>query len=213
MLNVIFEDQNLIVLIKPVGVSSEDGMVAAIREHLGNTDAYVGIIHRLDTAVSGVMVYAKTKIAAADLSRQIQDGVFIKKYLAVVSGAPEKDNGRYEDLLFKDSSKNKSFVVKRERKGVKKASLSYNVLGEHQLDNGNISLVKIQLHTGRTHQIRVQFSSRKMPLLGDKKYGSRIDCPIALFSHSLTFTHPEAEEVMCFTALPEKTFPFNKFEI
>ncbi|MBE6797924.1 MAG: RluA family pseudouridine synthase [Ruminococcaceae bacterium] len=213
MFNILFEDKNLIVLIKPVGVSSEDGMVAAIREHLGNADAYVGIIHRLDTAVSGVMVYAKTKIAAADLSRQIQDGVFIKKYLAVVSGSPEKNNGRYEDLLFKDSSKNKSFVVKRERKGVKKAVLDYETLSKTTLDNGEISLLKIRLHTGRTHQIRVQFSHRKMCLLGDKKYGSRFDCPIALFSHSLTFTHPEAEEEMCFTALPEKTFPFNKFEI
>lgn len=213
MFNVLFEDKNLIVLIKPVGVSSEDGMISLLREYFGDPNAYVGIIHRLDTAVSGVMVYAKTKIAAADLSRQIQDGVFIKKYLAVVSGSPEKNNGRYEDLLFKDSSKNKSFVVKRERKGVKKASLSYDVLGEHQLDNGNISLVKIQLHTGRTHQIRVQFSSRKMPLLGDKKYGSRIDCPIALFSHSLTFMHPITKKEMHFKALPQSIFPFNKFKI
>ena len=213
MFNVLFEDKNLIVLIKPVGVSSEDGMISLLREYLGDTNHYIGVIHRLDTAVSGVCVYAKTKFAAAELSRQIQNGTFIKKYLAVVLGKPENECGRYDDLLFKDSTKNKSFVVKNERKGVKKASLSYNVLGEHQLDNGNISLVKIQLHTGRTHQIRVQFSSRKMPLLGDKKYGSRIDCPIALFSHSLTFTHPETKEEMCFTALPPKTFPFNKFEI
>ena len=213
MFNVLFEDKNLIVLIKPVGVSSEDGMISLLREYLGDTNHYIGVIHRLDIAVSGVMVYAKTKFAAAELSRQIQNGTFIKKYLAVVLGKPESECGRYDDLLFKDSTKNKSFVVKNERKGVKKASLSYNVLGEHQLDNGNISLVKIQLHTGRTHQIRVQFSSRKMPLLGDKKYGSRIDCPIALFSHSLTFTHPETKGEMCFTALPEKTFPFNKFEI
>ena len=211
MLNVIFEDQNLIVLIKPVGVSSEDGMVTAIREHLGNTEAYVGIIHRLDTAVSGVMVYAKTKTAAADLSRQIQDGVFIKKYLAVVSGAPEKNNGRYEDLLFKDSSKNKSFVVKRERKGVKKAVLDYETLSKAALDNGGISLLKIRLHTGRTHQIRVQFSHRKMCLLGDKKYGSKFDCPIALFSQSISFSHPTTKEQMLFEAEPEKIFPFNKF--
>lgn len=211
MFNILFEDKNLIVLIKPVGVSSEDGMVAAIREHLGNADAYVGIIHRLDTAVSGVMVYAKTKIAAADLSRQIQDGVFIKKYLAVVSGAPEKNNGRYEDLLFKDSSKNKSFVVKRERKGVKKAVLDYETLSKTTLDNGEISLLKIRLHTGRTHQIRVQFSHRKMCLLGDKKYGSRFDCPIALFSQSISFSHPITKEQMLFEATPQNIFPFNKF--
>ena len=213
MFNVLFEDKNLIVLIKPVGVSSEDGMISLLREYLGDTNHYIGVIHRLDTAVSGVMVYAKTKTAAADLSKQIQNGTFIKKYLAVVLGKPENNNGRYDDLLFKDSTKNKSFVVKNERKGVKKASLSYNVLGEHQLDNGNISLVKIQLHTGRTHQIRVQFSSRKMPLLGDKKYGSKFDCPIALFSHSLTFVHPETKKEVCFEALPESIFPFNKFEI
>ena len=211
MFNVLFEDKNLIVLIKPVGVSSEDGMISLLREYLGDTNHYIGVIHRLDTAVSGVCVYAKTKFAAAELSRQIQNGTFIKKYLAVVLGKPESECGRYDDLLFKDSTKNKSFVVKNERKGVKKASLSYNVLGEHQLDNGNISLVKIQLHTGRTHQIRVQFSSRKMPLLGDKKYGSKFDCPIALFSQSISFSHPTTKEQMLFEAEPEKIFPFNKF--
>ena len=213
MFNILFEDKNLIVLIKPVGVSSEEGMISLLREYLGDLNAYIGVIHRLDTAVSGVMVYAKTKTAAADLSRQIQDGVFIKKYLAVVSGKPENNIGRYDDLLFKDSAKNKSFVVKRERKGVKKASLSYQCIGECVLDDIGVSLVKVQLHTGRTHQIRVQFSHRKMPLLGDKKYGSKFDCGIALFSHSLAFNHPETKKEMCFTALPENTFPFSKFKI
>ncbi len=213
MLNILFEDENLIVLIKPVGVSSEDGMLKLIREHLGDDNAYIGIVHRLDTAVSGVMVYAKTKTAAADLSAQIQNGSFIKIYLAVASGRPNKTADIYEDLLFKDSTKNKSFVVKRERKGVKKASLEYEIKNECVLDGTPATLVKIRLHTGRTHQIRVQFSHRKMSLLGDKKYGSRVDCPIALFSHSITFTHPATKEEMCFEATPQNVFPFDKFEI
>lgn len=213
MLNILFEDENLIVLIKPVNVSSEGGMLSLIREHLGDEKAYVGIIHRLDTAVSGVMVYAKNRKSAAGLSAQIQSGSFIKTYLAVISGRPDTDFGTYEDLLFKDSSKNKSFVVKRERKGVKSAMLDYEVKDERVLDNLTVTLVKIRLHTGRTHQIRVQFSSRKMPLLGDKKYGSKFSCPIALFSHSLSFINPETEEENCFEAKPQDLFPFNKFKI
>lgn len=211
MLNIIFEDKNLIVLIKPVGVSSEDGMVTLIREHLEDGRAYVGIIHRLDTAVSGIMVYAKTKAAAAHLSRQIIAGTFKKEYLAVVSGEPEHISGRYDDLLFKDSKKNKSYVVKRERRGVKKAALEYETVGSTVFDGGKVTLVKIRLLTGRTHQIRVQFSSRKMPLLGDKKYGSRYDGPIALYSHSLTFMCPETEKELRFISNPENTFPFNRF--
>lgn len=211
MFNILFEDKNLIVLIKPVGVSSEEGMISLLREYLGDPDHYIGVIHRLDTVVSGVMVYAKTKAAAASLSFQIQDGSFRKEYLAIVAGKPETESGRYDDLLFKDSAKNKSFVVKKERKGVKKASLSYRRLDECVLDNTIVTLVEVQLYTGRTHQIRVQFSSRKMPLLGDKKYGSKFNCPIALFSHSLTFTDHETKKEMSFSVKPENVFPFNKF--
>ena len=212
-MKVLFEDKNLLVCIKPTGVSSENGMAQLIREYLNDNSAYIGIIHRLDTAVSGVMVYAKTKTAAAKLSAQIQNGEFKKEYLAVISGRPESDNGMYRDLLFKDSSKNKVFVVNNTRKGVKEAELEYEVLEIKKLDDEEISLIKIKLKTGRSHQIRVQFASRKMSLLGDGKYGSRIKCDIALFLSSISFLHPVTNEKICFTALPDNTFPFNKFDI
>ena len=210
MVKIIYEDNDIIFAIKPVGIDSEKEMSEELKT-LTNSD-YIAVLHRLDTAVSGVMVYAKNKTAAANLSAQIQNGNFKKEYLAVVSGVPTKPCGRYEDLLFKDSSKNKSYVVKRDRKGVKKAVLEYETLSTVHLDNGDISLIKILLHTGRTHQIRVQFSSRKMSLLGDKKYGSRFDCPIALFSHKITLLHPTTNETISFKADPDYTkFPFNKF--
>lgn len=209
MVKIIFEDKYIVAAIKPSGIDSEKEMVERLKE-LTNSD-YIAVLHRLDTAVSGVMIYAKTKAAAANISAQIQSDNFKKEYLAVVSGAPEEPQGRYEDLLFKDSAKNKSYVVKRERKGVKKAVLEYETLSTAHLDNGDISLIRVLLHTGRTHQIRVQFSHRKMSLLGDKKYGSRYDCPIALFSHTITLLHPTTNEPLCFTAEPDYTkFPFNK---
>ena len=212
-MEVLFEDKNLLVCIKPIGVSAESGMIQLIREYLNDSSAYVGIIHRLDTAVSGVMVYAKTRSAAAEISKQIQNGVFEKEYFAVVLGCPEESTGTYQDLLFKDSAKNKVFVVKSTRKGVKRAELEYNVCDTVNFENNKISLVKIKLKTGRSHQIRVQFSSRKMPLLGDGKYGSRIKCDIALFSSFISFLHPETNEKMCFSKLPDATFPFNKFDV
>ena len=216
MLEILFEDKEIVAAIKPVGVSSQDNgensMPMLLRKATGSD--YIAVLHRLDTAVSGVMVYAKTKSAAAALSAQIQSGEFNKTYLAVVGGIPTDKSGTFEDLLFKDSSKNKSFVVKSERKGVKKAILNYETLGTVNLDNGDISLVKVNLITGRTHQIRVQFSSRKMSLLGDKRYGSHFSCPIALFSHFIAFNHPSSNEKMIFSAEPDYTaFPWNKFKL
>lgn len=212
-MEVLFEDKDILVCIKPVGVSSENGMMQLIREYLKDNTAYVGIIHRLDTAVSGVMVYAKTKSAAAEISMQIQNSDFQKEYYAVVLGCPETNDGTYQDLLFKDSAKNKVFVAKSMRKGVKRAELEYSVCDTINLDDNIISLVKIKLKTGRSHQIRVQFASRKMPLLGDGKYGSRKKCDIALFSTAIKFKHPETQKEMYFSAIPDNTFPFNKFEI
>lgn len=216
MLEIIYEDPHILVCRKPVGVSCEDtnsenSVVFMIREHLCDQNAYVGTVHRLDTAVGGLMVYAKTPFAAARLSRDIQDKKIGKYYLAAVSGIPEKC-GQMRDLLFKDSQHNKSFVVKRPRKGVKEAILNFETQKNVKYKDSDISLVKIKLETGRTHQIRVQFSSRKMPLLGDKKYGSRFDCQIALFSFKLSFTHPKTDEKLTFCIYPEKeTFPFNLF--
>ena len=130
-----------------------------------------------------------------------------------MKGKPEEPEGIFEDLLFKDSSKNKSFVVKRERKGVKKASLSYRVLASSEVNGEEISLVLAKLHTGRTHQVRVQFASRKMPLLGDGKYGSRDNhCETALWCERLTFVNPFTKKTVEAVSLPPKEYPWNEFD-
>lgn len=188
-MTVMYSDKDIIVCIKPVGVDSEK----ELPQLLGGT---VYPVHRLDQNVGGVMVFARTKQAAADLSRAIQDGTMVKEYVAMVHGTPP-ENGDWTDLLWKDSTKNKVFVVKRERKGVKKARLEFRRLTE-----GEHSLVHIRLHTGRSHQIRVQFSSRGFPLVGDHKYGSRDSATSPmLFSCRLTFPHKK--ELRSFEALPE----------
>lgn len=185
MIDILFENGEFVVCVKPVGVPSQkDGaedMVSLLTQLCG---VKVYPIHRLDTAVGGTMAFAKSSAAAAKLSGIIAGGGFVKEYLAVAEGGPEAVTGHFEDLLFKDSRKNKSFVVKRERKGVRKAALDYSVVAE----DGGHSLVRIRLGTGRSHQIRVQFASRKMPLCGDGKYGSRDNgCTVALWSESVGF--------------------------
>ena len=205
-MEILFDCPLFTVCVKPAGVSSEnngEGSAPAIlKKQLGLREIYT--VHRLDTVTSGVMVYAKTKEAAAAFSRQITDGCFEKQYLAVVHGEVSPKEAVLEDFLFKDSRKNKSFVVKRERKGVKRASLEYSVL---ETKNG-LSLVKIRLHTGRTHQIRVQFSSRRHPVYGDGKYGASDNIPfIALHSHEISFIDPEKKERVSFSApLPHYDF-------
>jgi len=192
-MEILFEDKNLIICVKPVGLDSEKEMVDAIKEKYSGE---IYTVHRLDKNVGGVMVYARNKHTAALLSKHIQDGNMIKEYVAMVHGTPDL-NGDWEDLLWKDSTKNKVFVVKRERKGVKKARLEYTCL----LQN-NPSIVKIRLHTGRSHQIRVQFASRGFPLIGDHKYGSRDSSsnPM-LFSCCITF--PYQKEIRKFEYYPE----------
>ena len=164
-------------------------------------------IHRLDTAVGGVMVFAKNKKSAASLSKEIAERRFVKTYLAVAEGIPAEQEGRFEDLLFKDSRKNKSYVVKRERKGVRKVSLDYKVLAEAD----GKSLVKVRLNTGRSHQIRVQFASRKMPLAGDGKYGSKDNrCTVALWSAEIEFSFNK--EKYTFESKPDfSAYPWNLF--
>lgn len=197
-MEILYNDEYIVVCVKPVGILSQadsNGQKSMITELSALYGCEIYPLHRLDREVSGVMAFAKTKFAAGELSRDIAEHRFKKEYLAVVSGKPD-DSGEMVDLLFKDSKKNKSFVVKRLRKGVKEAKLSYNLI---ETDNEK-SLVRVLLHTGRTHQIRVQFSSRKMPLLGDKKYGGDNSYNnIALFSYRLTFKHPKTKEEMCFT--------------
>ena len=192
-MEILYSDKNIIVCIKPVGLDSEKQVPENLKAELGGE---IFTLHRLDLNVGGVMVYARNKRTASELSRAIQDGFMIKEYLATVHGTPP-ESGDWEDLLFKDSRKNKVFVVKRMRKGVKKARLEFV-----RLADGENSLVKIRLHTGRSHQIRVQFASRGFPLVGDHKYGSRDEkiSPM-LYSHKITF--PYQGKDISFESTPE----------
>lgn len=197
-MQVLYSDNHIVVCVKPIGVLSQadigggESMVSLLSD-MFSCEIYP--LHRLDKGVSGVMIFAKTKLAASELSRDIAEHRLKKEYLAVVSGIPD-ESGEMVDLLFKDSKKNKSFVVNRPRKGVKEAKLSY----WRVKTNNEKSLVRVLLHTGRTHQIRVQFSSRKMPLLGDKKYGGDSEFEnIALLSYRITFNHPKTKQEMVFT--------------
>ena len=192
-MDILYQDEALCVCIKPVGLDSQIGVPEALKAQLGG-EFYP--VHRLDENVGGVMVYARTSKAAAMLSREIQAGTFVKEYLAQVHGTPPEQEV-WEDLLFKDSRKNKVFVVRRERAGVRKAKLEFT-----RLTAGETSLVTIRLYTGRSHQIRVQFASRGFPLVGDHKYGSR-DARTApmLFSYRIAF--PWKGENRTFTALPD----------
>ena len=205
---ILHEDRDIVVCVKPVGTLSEKGgMPEILAQSCAAKEIYT--VHRLDRTVGGVMVYAKTAEAAAKLSAAMGAGDFKKQYQAVVHGRPAEDSGVMRDLLFKDSAKNKSYVVKRMRKGVKEAELEYSVI-ESRAD---MSLVKITLHTGRSHQIRVQFSSRKMPLVGDVKYGSLYrDCPISLWSWALSFEHPAGGERMRFEHFPAAENYWKEFE-
>lgn len=187
-MDILYTDRDVVVCIKPVGLDSEHDVPAAL-------GGEIYPVHRLDKNVGGVMVYARNKAAAADLSRQIQNGVIVKEYVALVEGCPP-DEGDWEDLLFKDSRKNKVYVVDRQRVGVKKARLTYVRLTE-----GEQSLVRVRLYTGRSHQIRVQFASRGYPLAGDRKYGAKgAEKEIRLFSCRLRFI--VGGEERAFSALP-----------
>ncbi len=192
-MEILFKDENIIVCIKPIGVDSENQMPQLICEEIKITPFAV---HRLDLNVGGVMVYALNKKSAAMLSQLIANGEMVKEYVATVHGVTD-EKGDWEDLLWKDSKKNKVYVVNRMRGGVKKARLEF----ERIWTDGNSSIVHIRLHTGRSHQIRVQFASRKFPLVGDHKYGSRDEAKEPkLFSCRLTF--PYKNKVATFEAFP-----------
>lgn len=217
-LRTLYEDRELIVLEKPAGVCSEEmpdgsplpGVPDLLRAAWGRPQAYVGVISRLDTAVSGVMVYAKSKPAAAALNRQSENGTLQKRYRCLCSGTPAPAEGVMEDFLFKDSRSGKVYPVKTQRKGAKPARLAYRVVQsgrlstfpaqsvENSAPEQEVSLCEVQLFTGRTHQIRVQFASRKHPLLGDGKYGSRVKMPLALQCCALELEHPKTHEPLAF---------------
>lgn len=192
-MTILYSDRDIAVCIKPVGLDSEAEVPARLKELLGGE---IYPIHRLDKNVGGVMVYARRKQAAATLSRLVQEGRMVKEYIALVHGTPP-ECGDWEDLLWKDSQKNKVFVVKRLRGGVKKARLEYRLL-----KSGDDSLVRVRLHTGRSHQIRVQFSSRGFPLVGDHKYGSR-DTKTAPMLFSCCITFPWKGSELRFEAFPD----------
>lgn len=201
MIKIISLNDDYVVCLKPVGLSSQDdGMGKELAKQLSSE---IYCVHRLDKAVSGLMVFARNKKTAALLSGNITN----KHYLAVVENRDLPDEDEFNDLLYHDKNRNKSYVVKRERKGVKDAKLRYKVVKRKD----DLCLVDVELFTGRTHQIRVQFASRKMPLLGDGKYGSKVNCDIALFSCSLSFKDPVSNELLTFKTEAEDIYPFNLF--
>lgn len=210
-MEILYQNANILVCIKPARVLSTDepgGLPELVREALGDPKADVRTVHRLDRVVSGVMVLARSANAASELSRQIREDQFRKEYLAVVHGRPENPEGTLHDLLARDKARRMTFVAEAPGKGVQEAALSYRVL---EYANG-MSLVRVRLHTGRTHQIRVQFSSRGMPLVGERKYAVWNDpCELALWSAKIGFYHPGTGEWVEFSKEPPAVFPWTEF--
>ena len=213
-MEILYEDKFLVIAVKPVGVLSEDTpnapcMPRLLREHYraqGQPD-YIATVHRLDKVVGGVMLFSRRKEITGKLTALLSEHQITKEYLAVLWGHPEKTEDTLTDLLFRDSRVNKSFVVDRMRKGVREAKLSYRELGRTE----DLSLVRVKLYTGRTHQIRVQFSHRKLPLLGDIRYGSKAECSTALWSYRLAFTHPATGKAVDITCPPPADYPWSLF--
>ncbi len=215
-MEILYEDAAIAVCRKPAGVLSQaaDGkkgedmptLLAAAAAVRGEAATYY-TVHRLDRATAGVMVYAKTSRAAATLSgREMQ-----KTYWAVVEGVPSPAAGEMQDFLYFDRQKDKTYVVKKERRGVKPAHLSYKTLACTVGEDGTpLALVEVTLHTGRTHQIRAQFAARRLPLCGDPRYGAKTKSPLALLAHTLTFRHPESGEEMTFSTPPDNPI-FSRF--
>ena len=209
----LYLDDKLCVVVKPAGVLSTDepgGLPELVRAALGKSGGSVRTVHRLDRAAGGVMVLARTRHAAADLSAQIREHRFIKEYLAVCHGRPEPERGTFTDLLVRDRAARKTLVAAAPGRDTQHAELDYACAASAS----GLSLVRIRLHTGRTHQIRAQFAARGLPLAGDTKYGApaRPDITgIALWSCRLAFVHPKTGAPMDFTAPPPDTWPWSLF--
>ena len=209
-LELVYVDDDILVCLKPARVLSTDepgGVPDLAREALGNPKADARTVHRLDRVVSGLMVLARNAASASELSRQIRENEFEKEYLAVVHGCPETDVGTLRDLLGRDKARKMTFVASEPGKGIQEAVLDYWVLNH----TDDMSRVRILLRTGRTHQIRVQFASRQMPLVGERKYSELNDpCEIALWSWRLAFTHPKTGKWMEFTHQPPRIYPWTE---
>ena len=212
-LNVIYEDNHIIVVEKPVNIPSQGDktgdkdMLSIIKDYLKKKynkpgEVYLGLVHRLDRPTGGIMVFAKTSKAASRLSEQIRNNEFHKSYLCIADGKMEKSKDTFEDYLYKNERTNTSRIAKSNEKNAKKAILDYEVLKYNE--EINLSVIKVNLHTGRHHQIRVQFASRKHSLYGDQKYGSRgRGKQLALWAYSLSFKHPTTKENLTFTIEPK----------
>lgn len=207
-MQILYADKDIVVCVKPARVLSTDepgGLPELLRGELGTQDFRT--VHRLDRVVSGLMVVARNGAAASELSRQIRENVFEKEYLAVIHGKPEAENGTLRDLLGRDKARKMTYVATEPAKDVQEAVLDYWTLSCAE----TLSKVRIRLHTGRTHQIRVQFASRGLPLVGERKYSERNDpCEIALWSYRLGFAHPTTGEKMCFTLEPPQEYPWTE---
>ena len=208
-MQIIYQDKDILVCVKPPRVLSTDepgGLPELVRQELGDPNANVRTVHRLDRTVSGLMVLARRSKAASELSRQIREGEFQKEYVAVIHGDPGEDRGQLRDLLLRNKQERKTYIVTEPGKDVQEAILSYQVLNRIQ----GLTRVRVRLHTGRTHQIRVQFSGRGLPLVGDGKYGlPEDDCNIALWSYRLAFRHPYSGKPMEFILEPPEDYPWS----
>ena len=208
-MELVYTDRDIVVCVKPARVLSTDepgGVPELVRQALEDPNANVRTVHRLDRVVSGLMVLARRSAAASELSRQIRDGEFQKEYLAVIHGRPEEAAGTLRDLLLRNKPERKTYIVTEQGKDVQEAILDYQLLNSVQ----NLSRVRIQLQTGRTHQIRAQFSGRGMPLVGDRKYGLPEDeGEIALWSYRLAFRHPYSGKPMEFILEPPAVYPWT----
>ena len=208
-MEIVYLDDDILVCVKPARVLSTDepgGVPELVRQELGNPKADVRTVHRLDRVVGGLMVLARNPAAASELSRQIRQDLVQKEYLAVVHGVPEAEEGTLTDLLLRDKARKMTMVAKEPGKGAQEAILTYQVLSSR----GTMSRVRIRLKTGRTHQIRVQFASRGMPLVGERKYSTlEDDCEIALWSHRVGFLHPTTGERVEFSHEPPNAYPWS----
>lgn len=210
-MEILYQDNRIVVAVKPAGVLSTDepgGMPSLLRQALG-TDC-IRTVHRLDAQTGGVMVFARSRMAASLLSQQVRERQFSKCYLAAVHGTPQPQSGEMRDLLGRDSVRRVTYVADTPSADTREALLDYETLDTAD----GLSLVRVQLHTGRTHQIRVQFASRGLPLAGDRKYGMPEDdtTPLALWAYQLSFIHPQTGQEMAFTCPPPETEPWVRFE-